>query len=41
VKDFRLVGNFNVLDLNGIAPGIYLVNAFSQDGVFTNQITVK
>lgn len=41
VKDFRLIGNFNVLDLNGIAPGIYLVNAFSQDGVFTKQITVK
>lgn len=41
VKDFRLVGKFNVLDLNGIAPGIYLVNAFSQDEVFTQQITLK
>ncbi len=41
VKDFRLIGDFNVLDLNGIAPGIYLVNAFSQDEVFTQQVTIK
>lgn len=41
VKGFRLVGNFNVLDLDGLTPGVYFINAFSELGIVTEQIVVK